>query len=135
MDNKFEQWLLYVCEMHAACVQQENNTRDALLSNELCLAAENARLDTRSTFSEEARKVSETFVQHVQIAAEAYRTALDEFPPGYVHTNYFARPSLLLHFHLLTSRAIQMGFDGPAGGTRLDGRRCLCHGRSHSCSV
>jgi hypothetical protein len=82
MDKKFEEWLFYVCEMHAACVQQEVTTRDTLLSNEICLAAEATRLDYQKGTVDEAKKVSETLGKQVGMASEAFKKASDEFPTG-----------------------------------------------------
>ncbi|KAL2061472.1 hypothetical protein VTL71DRAFT_6849 [Oculimacula yallundae] len=83
MDKKFEDWLLYVCEMHAACVEQENTSRDQLLSNEICLAAEQTRLDYQKDAVDEARKVSDTMGEQIKLASEAFKKASDEFPTGW----------------------------------------------------
>ncbi|KAF4949191.1 hypothetical protein FGADI_9048 [Fusarium gaditjirri] len=83
MDKRFTDWLLYVCEMHAACVQQENTTRDALLSNEICLAAESTRLDYQKTAVEEAKNAQELLGKQVKTASEAFKKASDEFPTGW----------------------------------------------------
>lgn len=84
MDKKFDDWLLYVCEMHAACVQEENDTREAALSNEMCLAAEATRLDYAKSTVEEAKKASEVIGNQVSTASEAFKKASDEFPTGQV---------------------------------------------------
>ncbi|KAI1855398.1 hypothetical protein JX266_000263 [Neoarthrinium moseri] len=83
MDKKFEDWLLYVCEMHAACVQQENNTREALQSNEINLVAEGSRLDYQKSTVEEAKKAHEELGKQVGVASEAFKKASDEFPTGW----------------------------------------------------
>jgi hypothetical protein len=82
MDKKFEDWLLYVCEMHAACVEQENTTRDQLLSNEVCVAAEQTRLEFQKEAVEEAKKASNTMGEQIKLASEAFKKASDEFPTG-----------------------------------------------------
>jgi hypothetical protein len=82
MDKKFTDWLLYVCEMHAACVQQESTTRETLLSNEICLAAESTRLDYQKSTVEEAKKAQELLGKQVNVASEAFKKASDEFPTG-----------------------------------------------------
>ncbi|KAL5589346.1 hypothetical protein FOVSG1_011213 [Fusarium oxysporum f. sp. vasinfectum] len=83
MDKKFTEWLLYVCELHAACVQQESTTREALLSNEICLAAESTRLDYQKSAVEEAKKAQDLLGKQVTTASEAFKKASDEFPTGW----------------------------------------------------
>ncbi|TVY67615.1 hypothetical protein Focb16_v002486 [Fusarium oxysporum f. sp. cubense] len=83
MDKKFTDWLLYVCEMHAACVQQESTTREALLSNEICMAAESTRLDYQKSAVDEAKKAQELLGKQVTTASEAFKKASDEFPTGW----------------------------------------------------
>ncbi|KAK3321875.1 hypothetical protein B0H66DRAFT_581333 [Apodospora peruviana] len=83
MDKKFESWLLYVCEMHAACVQQEVTTRDALLSNQICFAAEQTRLDYQKETAQEARKAADLVAKQVDLAADAFKQASEEFPSGW----------------------------------------------------
>lgn len=82
MDKKFEDWLLYVCEMHAACVQQENSTRETIFSNEICVAAEQTRLDYQKSTVEEAQKAFDLMGKQVENAGEAFKKASDEFPNG-----------------------------------------------------
>ncbi|CZT44825.1 uncharacterized protein RSE6_05064 [Rhynchosporium secalis] len=83
MDKKFEDWLYYVCEMHAACVEEENTTRDQLLSNEVCLAAEQTRLQYQKEAVDEARKASEKMGEQIKLASEAFKKASDSFPSGW----------------------------------------------------
>ncbi|KAK1777277.1 hypothetical protein QBC45DRAFT_417155 [Copromyces sp. CBS 386.78] len=83
MDKEFEAWLLYVCEMHAACVQQENTTREAILSNEICVAAEQTRLDYQKSTVEEAQKAFNLMGKQVETASEAFKLASDKFPTGW----------------------------------------------------
>ena len=82
LDKRFEDWLLYTCEIHAACVQQENTTRDSLASNSICIAAEQTRLDYGKTAVEEAEKASKLLGSQVQLAGDAFKKASHEFPTG-----------------------------------------------------
>ena len=82
IDKKFEAWLLHACEMHAACVEQENSTRDSLLSNTLCLAAEQTRLEYQKSSVEEAAKASKLLGEQVGLAGDAFKKASEEFPTG-----------------------------------------------------
>ncbi|KAI5920341.1 hypothetical protein F4810DRAFT_703039 [Camillea tinctor] len=83
IDKKFEEWLLYVCEIHAACAQEENDTRNALLNNEIYLAAEQTRLDYQKSTAEEAKKAQEAIGKQVTAASAAFKKASDEFPSGW----------------------------------------------------
>lgn len=82
MDKKFEDWLLYVCEMHAACVQQEHTTKEAILSNEICVAAQQTRLDNQAKTVDKAQEAFDLMGKQVETASEAFKKASDEFPTG-----------------------------------------------------
>ena len=82
LDKKFEEWLLYKCEIHAGYVQQENTTRENMASNSICMAAEQTRLDYGKTAVEEAEKASKLLGSQVQLAGDALKKASDEFPTG-----------------------------------------------------
>ncbi|KAL6922413.1 hypothetical protein FSST1_006439 [Fusarium sambucinum] len=83
MDKKFTEWLLYVCELHAACVQHEGTASEALRSNEICLVAESTRLDYQKSPVEEARRAQDLWGKQVASASEAFKKASDEFPTGW----------------------------------------------------
>ena len=82
MDEKFELWLLYVCEMHAACTQEEQSTRDQLISNAASVAIAQTQLDTQKDTAAEAKKAQELMGKQVTLASEAFKKASDEFPSG-----------------------------------------------------
>ena len=82
IDQKFDGWLLYACELHAACVEQENTTRESLLSNKVCLTAEQTRLDYRKATVETAETTSKIFGKQVELAEQAFKKASGEFPTG-----------------------------------------------------
>ncbi|KAK0660478.1 hypothetical protein QBC41DRAFT_383707 [Cercophora samala] len=83
MDQKFEHWLLYVCELHAACVQEQGTTNEALESNKVCMAAEQVRLDQQKSTVEVAKKSTETLAKSLDTATEAFKKASNEFPTGW----------------------------------------------------
>ena len=82
IDRRFDGWLLYACELHAACVEQTNTTRESLLSNKVCLAAEQTRLDYQRATVETAENTSKGFGKQVELAEQAFKKASDEFPTG-----------------------------------------------------
>ena len=79
MDKEFEKWLLYVYGMHAACAQQEVTTR---ASNQICLAVEQTRLDQQKETASEAKKEADLKGKQVELEADAFKKASDEFPAG-----------------------------------------------------
>jgi hypothetical protein len=85
IDKKFGLWLLYVCEMHAACVEEEYSTRDQLFSNAASLAVAQTQVDIQQSTLEEAKKAQDLMGKQVNIASESFKKASDEFPTGYVH--------------------------------------------------
>ena len=82
IDKRFDDWLLYACEIHAACVEQENTTRESLLSNKVCLAAEQTRLDYQKASVETAENTSKVLGKQVELAGQAFKKASDDFPTG-----------------------------------------------------
>lgn len=82
IDKKFEDWLLFACELHAACVAQDQTNQEALLSNEACIAAEQTRLDLAKSSVEDAKKTTELLGKQVSMAGDAFKTASDKFPTG-----------------------------------------------------
>ncbi|KAK7225016.1 hypothetical protein V2G26_013019 [Clonostachys chloroleuca] len=83
IDKKFEDWLLFACELHAACVAQDQTNQEALLSNEACIAAEQTRLDLAKSSVEDAKKTTELLGKQVSMAGDAFKTASDKFPTGW----------------------------------------------------
>ena len=82
IDKKFDDWLMFACELHAACVAHEQETHDALLSNEACVAAEQTRLEGAKASVEDARKATQTLEKQVNMAGDAFKLASDKFPTG-----------------------------------------------------
>ncbi|OBS29597.1 hypothetical protein FPOA_03534 [Fusarium poae] len=83
MDKKFTEWLLYVCELHAACVQHEGTDSEELLSNDICLIAESTRLDYKNSSMEEARRAQDLVGKQVTAASEVFKKVSDEVPTGW----------------------------------------------------
>jgi hypothetical protein len=59
IDKKFEDWLMFTCELHAACVDKEQLTQEAIISSEVCVAAEQTRLDYQRSTVEQAKKTTD----------------------------------------------------------------------------
>ena len=82
IDKKFENWLLYACELHAACVQKDQDTQDAILSSEVCVATEQCRLEGQKATVDQAKKASDLLESQVKMAGDAFKQASDKFPTG-----------------------------------------------------
>jgi hypothetical protein len=80
MDKKFTDWLLFACELYAACVQQERTSREEGLSNEIRLAAESRRIDFQKSAGDEARNTQDLLGKQVAAASDTFKKASDEFP-------------------------------------------------------
>lgn len=84
MDQKFEQWLMYVCEMHAACVQRSSTAQETLNTTTINLAAENSKVDYQTSSLSEAKIATELVENQMETASNAYKKASDTFPSGSV---------------------------------------------------
>lgn len=82
MHNRYTDWLLFACELHAACVRQESTTQETDLSSEICLAAEGTRLDYQKSTTEEARRFQELLGKQVAAVSDTFKRISDEFPTG-----------------------------------------------------
>lgn len=82
IDKKFETWLLYVCEMHAACVQQQATNDEKILSNNICRAAEQALLGEAQDAVKAAKETNDRLGKQVDLAGDAFKAASDNFPTG-----------------------------------------------------
>lgn len=82
LDLKFTNWLLYVCELYAACVKLAGGDRDALLSNQLSFVAEQSRIDYDKSSIDEAKKIKELLAKQIDNASNSFRKAADGFPSG-----------------------------------------------------
>lgn len=58
------------------------HTRDTLLSNQICLAAEQTRMDYQKETVDEAKKATELLGKQVGLASDAFKKASDDFPTG-----------------------------------------------------
>jgi outer membrane murein-binding lipoprotein Lpp len=82
IDKVFDDWLMYVCELHAGCVNESATTKDALASNAICLVAEQSRLDYQQAALADAKDATEKIGKTLDLASEAYKKASDSFPSG-----------------------------------------------------
>lgn len=80
IDAKFTDWLLYVCELYAACVQLENNDGDVRLSHQISLVAEQSRIDYQRSTVDEAKKISDLLAKQIDFASNSLKKASEEFP-------------------------------------------------------
>ena len=84
IDAKFDAWLMYVCEMHAACVQQSSTAQEQLNCTAINLAAENTKLEYNNAALTDAKKATTKLEKQLDTASEAYKMASDKFPSGSV---------------------------------------------------
>lgn len=82
MDKKFEDWLLFACELHAACVALDPAMQEVITSREFCVAAEQARLDHQQSTVEQAEKASTLLEKQLSLAWDAYREVSSKIPSG-----------------------------------------------------
>jgi hypothetical protein len=85
MDEKFDKWLKYVCEMHAACVEEENDTEKQFLQSINSLAVANEQLNTQQNSAKNTQEAQDLMEAQIKLASKAFKKASDEFPSGYVH--------------------------------------------------
>ncbi|KAF8803263.1 hypothetical protein BYT27DRAFT_7195858 [Phlegmacium glaucopus] len=83
MDEKFDKWLKYVCEMHAACVEEEKDTEKQLLQNITSLAVAKEQINTQHNSAKKAQAAQDLMEGQIKLASEAFKKASDEFPSGW----------------------------------------------------
>ncbi|KAF8174179.1 hypothetical protein K438DRAFT_2023232 [Mycena galopus ATCC 62051] len=83
MDEKFDKWLKYVSEMHAACVEEENGTEMQLLQNINSLAVTEEQLKRQQSTAEATQATQDLMQKQVELASEAFKKASDSFPSGW----------------------------------------------------
>lgn len=78
-DKVFDQWLLYVCELYAAVVQQNGTAEEKTQSAEISRAAEQARLGDLKSSNDE-RNAMDLMAKQVEASSEAFKKAAAEYP-------------------------------------------------------
>lgn len=82
VENSFDLWQAFVMELHQASVQEETNTQNMILHNEIELEAKKGRLSG----AEEAKKMAKEAVgrmsKALDTAEDAFKNAADNFPTG-----------------------------------------------------
>lgn len=82
MEKRFNDWLFYACEMHAACVEQERTNTDIMTANEISIAAEQTKLDSQKDAVAMAKSATDLLGKQVETSSEAFKKASDNFPSG-----------------------------------------------------
>lgn len=80
--RKFDEWLFYACETHAACVNQERTDQDVLVSNEACAAAEAYRTVSQSDTAKLAKGAADVMATQIEVSSTAFKKASQECPSG-----------------------------------------------------
>ncbi|KAL7619532.1 hypothetical protein AAE478_010072 [Parahypoxylon ruwenzoriense] len=109
MEEKFNTWLLYACEMHSACVEQETITRDNLLNKDFFIEAEQASLQWQKQAVDAAEEGSNRLKEQVATATDAFKKASESFPSGLVETSpiiFRADLKCLLRWSLLGQQIV-----------------------------
>lgn len=82
VEESFDNWLAYVCELHQASVQQEDDNQKMLAYNQAQLEAKQTSLHS----TEEARSMAKAAVdkmgQSLDVTEAAFKKAADHFPSG-----------------------------------------------------
>jgi septal ring factor EnvC (AmiA/AmiB activator) len=82
VEKSFDDWLLFVCELHQASVQREDNTYQMIRANEAHLEAKQQRLsgtvETRAKVEEAVKRMS----QVLDTTEGAFKQAAESFPSG-----------------------------------------------------
>ncbi len=84
VEQSFDHWLAYVCELHQASVQQEDNTEEMLRANQSHLAAKQAQLSGTKEARDMAKSAVERVGKALDTAEAAFKKAADRFPSAYV---------------------------------------------------
>jgi hypothetical protein len=82
IDKKFEELLLYACELHAACVDKDQTAEEDIISYGISVASEQCRLEDQKATVAQAQKVSDLLEKQVSMAGETFKQASDKFPTG-----------------------------------------------------
>lgn len=82
VEESFDLWQAYVLELHQASVQEETNTQNMILHNEIELEAKKGRLSGAKEAREMAEKAVGRMGKALDTAEDAFKNAADNFPTG-----------------------------------------------------
>ena len=82
IDKKFEHWLMYTMELHAACIGTQSSDEEKLRATSISLVVEQSRFDSQNIQVADAKAASEKLGRQVDVASEAFKKASDNFPSG-----------------------------------------------------
>ena len=82
IDEKFEHWLMYTMELHAACIGTQSSDEEKLRATSISLLVEQSRFDAQKDTVEVAKETSKTLEKQLNVASEAFKKASDNFPSG-----------------------------------------------------
>ncbi|EPS44446.1 hypothetical protein H072_1570 [Dactylellina haptotyla CBS 200.50] len=83
VDQKFEEWLIFVRDLHAACVQEQGDDHDRLQKDQIQTAVERSLLNTRAQPAEQGKNVANLLGDQIKFAEETFKKLSDEFPTGW----------------------------------------------------
>ncbi|KAL7952121.1 hypothetical protein V8C42DRAFT_350355 [Trichoderma barbatum] len=83
VEDSFNLWQAYVLELHQASVQEETNTENMILHNEIELEAKKSRLSGATEARDMAKGAVERMGKALDTAEDAFKDAADKFPTGW----------------------------------------------------
>ncbi|EGR44554.1 uncharacterized protein TRIREDRAFT_112146 [Trichoderma reesei QM6a] len=83
VEESFNLWQAYVLELHQASVQEETNTENMILHNEIELEAKKSRLSGVTEARDMAKAAVERMGKALDTAEDAFKDAADKFPSGW----------------------------------------------------
>ncbi|KAK6526008.1 hypothetical protein TWF281_011049 [Arthrobotrys megalospora] len=83
IDQKFEEWLVYVCKLYVSCVEQQSATEYQRLHHELDVKTEEIKGRVAEENVSIMKEQSQNLEGQVKQAKEDYRKAMDSFPGGW----------------------------------------------------
>jgi hypothetical protein len=82
IDSKFDEWLRYTGDLHAACVDTDTTVADQIHETAIDKILKETQLECRSQTMADAKARSEQLGKSLDMASAAFKKASDEFPSG-----------------------------------------------------
>jgi hypothetical protein len=82
IDDKFDEWLRYTGDLHAACIDTDTTVSDKIHETAIDKIFKETQLDNRSLTMADAKSRSDQLGKSLDMASAAFKKASDEFPSG-----------------------------------------------------
>ncbi|KAI5839417.1 hypothetical protein DFP73DRAFT_501746 [Morchella snyderi] len=83
MDEKFSDWLNYVCELHEVTIENESTTKAKQHANEVQLMAKQCQYEMTEEARSAAAEAVDTLKDTLRTSQQAYQQASDNYPSGW----------------------------------------------------